>query len=359
MISALRNNVLEPQHVLITGGAGYIGSLLTGVLLSQGHRVTVVDDLLFGGESLLGYWHHPNFRFIKGDVCDPDLLKVENGKLKIGRPVSSICTLQSATFDAVVHLAAIVGFPACQAVGKQVAWRYNVEGTQHVFEAADAACVKRFILSSTYSNYGVSENGQPVTEESPLYPQSLYAETKIAAEEYLLQQAERSRCAPLVFRFATLFGISPRTRFDLIVNQFVLEALTKRELIIYQRGYSRSFVHVRDVVDGIILGLSAPEEKIRGQVYNLGSDDGNYTKDEIVALVQKHVDGLRVTHKDLSFGGDMRDITVSFAKIKRELGFEPKLSVEEGVIEVRNALVLGLTKDPGDARYRNAQFIVQ
>jgi nucleoside-diphosphate-sugar epimerase len=163
----------------------------------------------------------------------------------------------------------------------------------------------------------------------------------------------------LVFRFATLFGISPRTRFDLIVNQFVLEALTKRELIIYQRGYSRSFVHVRDVVDGIILGLSAPEEKIRGQVYNLGSDDGNYTKDEIVALVQKHVDGLRVTHKDLSFGGDMRDITVSFAKIKRELGFEPKLSVEEGVIEVRNALVLGLIKDPGDARYRNAQFIVQ
>ena len=170
MISALRNNVLEPQHVLITGGAGYIGSLLTGVLLSQGHRVTVVDDLLFGGESLLGYWHHPNFRFIKGDVCDPDLLKVENGKLKIGRPVSSICTLQSATFDAVVHLAAIVGFPACQAVGKQVAWRYNVEGTQHVFEADDAAGVKRFILSSTYSNYGVSENGQPVTEESPLYP---------------------------------------------------------------------------------------------------------------------------------------------------------------------------------------------
>ena len=162
-----------------------------------------------------------------------------------------------------------------------------------------------------------------------------------------------------MFRFATLFGISPRTRFDLIVNQFVLEALTKRELIIYQRGYSRSFVHVRDVVDGIILGLSAPEEKIRGQVYNLGSDDGNYTKDEIVALVQKHVDGLRVTHKDLSFGGDMRDITVSFAKIKRELGFEPKLSVEDGVIEVRDALQFGLIKDPGDARYRNAQFIVQ
>jgi nucleoside-diphosphate-sugar epimerase len=340
------------MHVLVTGGAGYIGSLLTGVLLNRGDHVTVVDDLLFGGESLLGYWHHPGFRFAKGDVCDKELIKAQGTTLKVG-------DLEASTFDAVVHLAAIVGFPACQAVGKQVAWRYNVEATQHVFEAAEAAGVKRFVLSSTYSNYGVGENGQPVTEESPLYPQSLYAETKIAAEEYLLRQAEQSTCAPLVFRFATLFGISPRTRFDLIVNQFVLEALTKRELVIYQRGYSRSFVHVRDVVDGIILGLSAPEEKIRGQAYNLGSDDGNYTKDEIVALVQKHVDGLKVTHKDLSFGGDMRDITVSFATVKRELGFEPRISVEEGVIEVRNALVLGLIKDAADGRYRNAQFIVQ
>jgi len=340
------------MHVLVTGGAGYIGSLLTGVLLNRGDHVTVVDDLLFGGESLLGYWHHPGFRFAKGDVCDKELIKAQGTTLKVG-------DLEASTFDAVVHLAAIVGFPACQAVGKQVAWRYNVEATQHVFEAAEAAGVKRFVLSSTYSNYGVGENGQPVTEESPLYPQSLYAETKIAAEEYLLRQAEQSTCAPLVFRFATLFGISPRTRFDLIVNQFVLEALTKRELIIYQRGYSRSFVHVRDVVDGIILGLSAPEEKIRGQAYNLGSDDGNYTKDEIVVLVQKHVDGLKVIHKDLSFGRDMRDITVSFAKVKRELGFEPRISVEEGVIEVRNALVLGLIKDAADGRYRNAQFIVQ
>jgi len=334
-------------NVLITGGAGYIGSLLTGVLLSRGHQVTVVDDLLFGGESLLGYWHHPNFRFIKGDVCDPDVLQ------------RATCNVERSTFKAVVHLAAIVGFPACQAVGKQVAWRYNVEAVQKVFELAEDTGAERFIFSSTYSNYGLAKDGRPVTEESPLNPQSLYAETKIAAETWLMDQAKTSRCAPLVFRFATLFGVSPRTRFDLIVNQFVLEALTKRELVIYQRGYSRSFVHVRDVVDGIILGLSAPEEKIRGQVYNLGSDDGNYTKDEIVAVVQKHVDGLRVTHKDLSFGGDMRDITVSFAKIKRELGFEPRISVEEGVIEVRNALVLGLIKDASDSRYRNAQFIVQ
>ena len=118
-------------------------------------------------------------------------------------------------------------------------------------------------------------------------------------------------------------------------------------------------MHVRDVVDGIILGLESPDEKVGGQVFNLGSDNGNCTKDEIVALVKKHVDGLKVTHKDLSFGGDMRDIAVSFAKIRRELGFEAKISVEDGIIEVRDALQLGLIKDATESRYRNAQFIVQ
>ena len=135
--------------------------------------------------------------------------------------------------------------------------------------------------------------------------------------------------------------------------------MTQRELIIYQAGYSRSFVHIRDVVEGIVRALSVPREKIRGQIFNLGSDSGNYTKDEIVALVKKHVDGLKITYKDLSFGGDMRDITVSFAKIRRELGFEPAISVEDGIVEVRDALHLGLIKDATDSRYRNAQFIVQ
>lgn len=331
------------SHTIITGGAGYIGSLLTGALLQRGDEVTVVDDLLFGGESLLAHWHHPRFHFVKGDACDPEILRHA-----LQRPAAAF-----------VHLAAIVGFPACQAVGEQVAWRYNVESTRATFAAANASRVPRFIFSSTYSNYGLSPDGLPVNEESPLHPQSLYAETKIASEQWLLAQSASSLTAPLIFRFATLFGISPRTRFDLIINQFVLEAVTRRELIIYQRGYSRSFVHVRDIVAGILLGLAAPEEKVRGQVYNLGSDDGNFTKDEIVELVRRHVDGLKVTHKDLSFGGDMRDITVSFAKVRHELNFVPSMSVEDGIVEVRDALTLGLIKDATDSRYRNAQFIVQ
>ncbi len=348
------------MHMIITGGAGYIGTLLTGVLLSRGHQVTVLDDLLFGGEALLGYWHHPHFRFVRGDVCEPAV--VERAMGQSGHEAAAPRDHTWGEEDepgAVIHLAAIVGFPACQQVGRAVAWRYNVEATKCVFEASEAAGVERFIFASTYSNYGMAGDGKAVTEESPLNPQSVYAETKIAAEEYLLERARTTKCAPMIFRFATLFGISPRTRFDLIVNQFVLEALTKRELVIYQRGYSRSFVHVRDVVEGIYLGLQAPAEHVRGQVYNLGSDALNYTKDEIVTLVQQYVPGTKVTYKDLSFGGDMRDIRVSFEKISKVLGFSAKRTVEEGICEVRNALEDGLIKQPMDGRYRNAQFIVQ
>ncbi|KAA3646652.1 MAG: NAD(P)-dependent oxidoreductase [Chloroflexi bacterium] len=333
------------KHILITGGAGYIGSLLTGALLRKGYCVTVVDELLFGGDSLAAYLPHPNFRFIKSNVWEPRAIR---DAVKGEWPVP----------DAIVHLAGIVGFPACQAVGRQVAWRYNVEATQRVFEQAVDLGVGRVVFASTYSNYGLAADGAAVTEESPLNPQSLYAETKIAAERYLLGQKDAAT-APLLFRFATLYGISPRTRFDLIVNQFVLEAWTKRELLIYQRGYSRSFVHVRDVIRGIIMGLEAEEETIRGQVFNLGSEDGNHTKDEIVSLILKRLPETQVRYKDLTFGGDMRDITVSFEKIRTQLGFKTELTVDDGVREVLHALQDGLIRNPQDTRYRNAQFIVQ
>ncbi|MEB2333972.1 MAG: NAD(P)-dependent oxidoreductase [Anaerolineaceae bacterium] len=333
------------KHILITGGAGYIGSLLTSELLRLGSRVSVLDSLLFGGEAIVPFLHHPNFHFVKTDVTEPRAVK-DALKDDWQKP------------DAVIHLAAIVGFPACQAVGKQVAWKYNVDSTKMVYEQAVDLGVERFVFASTYSNYGLSPDGKPVTEESPLNPQSLYAETKIAAEEFLLSQKD-SPTAPLLFRFATLYGLSPRTRFDLIVNQFVLEAFTKRVLIIYQRGYSRSFVHIRDVARGVIMGLEAEQSKIRGQIFNLGTDNGNYSKDDIVALVRKRMPEVEIEYKDLTFGGDMRDITVSFAKIKSVLGFDTTLDVDDGIRELLFALKTGLIQNPTDARYRNAQFIVQ
>lgn len=335
----------EMRHAVITGGAGYIGSLLTSELLRADWRVTVLDSLLFGGESLVPFLSHPNFHFVKADVTDPRAVK-DSLRGEWPKP------------EAVIHLAAIVGFPACQAVGRQAAWTYNVEATKRVFEQADGLGAARFVFASSYSNYGLSPDGKPVTEESPLNPQSLYAETKIAAEQYLLGQKDAS-AAPLLFRFATLYGISPRTRFDLIVNQFVLEAFTRRELVIYQRGYSRSFVHVRDAVCGISMGLDAPDPKVRAQIYNLGTDKGNYTKDEIVNLVLKRMPETVVSYKDLTFGGDMRDITVSFEKIRRELAFETTLSVDDGIRELVFALKSGLIRNPHDEKYRNAQFIVQ
>ena len=336
---------MSDRHVLITGGAGYIGSLLTSELLRLNYRVTVLDSLLFGGESLVPFLHHPNFHFVKTDVTEK-------------RAIKDSCRDGWQKPNALIHLAAIVGFPACQAVGKQVAWRYNVEATKRVFEQAVDIGVERFVFASTYSNYGLSPDGKAVTEESPLNPQSLYAETKIAAEEFLLSQKDAS-CAPLLFRFATLYGLSPRTRFDLIVNQFVLEAFTKRELIIYQRGYSRSFVHIRDVARGVILGLEAERSKIAGQVFNLGTDNGNYSKDDIVRLVLKRMPETIVEYKDLTFGGDMRDITVSFAKIKNVLGYNTTLDVDDGIREILFALKSGIIQNPTDTRYRNAQFIVQ
>ena len=336
---------MSDRHVLITGGAGYIGSFLTSELLRANYRVTVLDSLLFGGDSLISFLHHPNFHFVKADVTDPRAIK-DSLKDNWQKP------------DAIVHLAAIVGFPACQAVGKQVAWRYNVEATEKVFEQASDLGVERFIFASTYSNYGLSPEGKPVTEESPLNPQSIYAETKIAAEEFLLSQKDAT-CAPLLFRFATLYGMSPRTRFDLIVNQFVLEAFTKRSLIIYQRGYSRSFVHIQDVVRGVIMGLEAERSKIRCEVFNLGTENGNYSKDDIVRLVLKRLPETVVEYKDLTFGGDMRDITVSFAKIKKILGFETTLDVDDGIRGLLFALKSGIIRNPTDEKYRNAQFIVQ
>jgi nucleoside-diphosphate-sugar epimerase len=261
--------------------------------------------------------------------------------------------------DAVIHLAALVGFPACQAAGDETAYKYNVEGVQQVFETAERTGVRRFIFSSTYSNYGLSPDGEPVTEESPLNPQSLYAETKIAAENYLLEKSKDSPCSPLIYRFATLFGISPRTRFDLIVNQFVLEALTKGELIIYQRDYTRAFVHVSDIVEALVMGLTASEGKIRGEIYNVGSDKANFSKDEVVRMIQKHIPETAVTYKDLSFGGDMRDICVSFAKIKKVLDFQPAVTLVRGVKEVRDAIKMGIIANPMDPKYRNARLIVQ
>ena len=259
--------------------------------------------------------------------------------------------------QAIFHLAGIVGFPACQAVGRHVAWKYNVEATQRVYDQCLDMGVERFIYASTYSTYGATSGDQPATEKSILNPQSLYAETVVSSEKFLLSQADSS-CLPVIFRMAHLYGISPRPRFDLIVNQFVWEAYRNRELLIYQRGYSRSFMHVYDAVRGLIMGAQGELQLVGKEIFNLGSENGNLSKDQIVQVILKRLPETTVNYKDLTFGGDMRDFHVSYSKITKILGFKAEKTIEDGVREVLHALRYGIIDNPQDQRYRNARFIV-
>jgi nucleoside-diphosphate-sugar epimerase len=315
------------KTVLITGGAGYLGSHLCGELLWQGYKVRVVDSLVYGGNSLLAYRTHPGFSFLKADIRDRRAI----------RP-------SFEGVEAVVHLAAVVGYPACTQAGPECSYEVNLEGTQNVFDLAEAAGALRFVLASTYSNYGISPDGLPVNEDSPLSPQSLYAETKIAAENFLMERAAASSCRPVVLRFSTVFGPSSRTRFDLIINQFVWQAVVEKKLLVYQKEYNRSFVHVSDISRAIQTALEAPAEKIRGRVFNVGRNDGNYTKAEIVALIAREVPDLSVEYRDLSFDGDMRDVRVSFDRIERELGWQAQVTIPEGVREMVDLVRSGMLK---------------
>jgi nucleoside-diphosphate-sugar epimerase len=318
---------MRKANILVTGGAGYLGSHLCGELLFRGQAVTVVDSLVHGGNSLLAYRTHPDFSFRKADIRDREAI----------RPCFD-------GVDAVVHLAAVVGYPACSKAGEECSYGVNLEGTKNVFELAEAAGARRFVFASTYSNYGISPDGLPVNEDSPLSPQSLYAETKIAAEQYLLDRAPSSACAPVILRFSTVFGPSPRTRFDLIINQFVWQAVTEKKLLVYQKEYNRSFVHVGDIGRAILAALNAPEDKVRGRIFNVGRNDGNFTKAEIVSLIARLLPDLEVEYRDLSFDGDMRDVRVSFDRIERTLGWKARVSVPDGVREMVDLVESGLLK---------------
>ena len=324
------------KKILVTGGAGYIGSSLVAALLDRGDQVLVLDNLLFGAESLLPFFQCKRFRLIKGDVSDnsypADCLK---------------------GVDCLIHLAALVGFPACDKVGRRGVWRVNVNGTKNVYQAAVRNGVPRLIFASSYSSYGESAPGQPVTEDSPLHPKSSYAESKIEAEHFLLHPAKIQATGVVCLRLATVFGVSPRTRFDLILNQFVLDAYSKGRLEIYQKDFKRSFVHVRDVVRAMLCVADAPLKKVRNQVFNVGSEQNNTSKRELVQLIQADLPRLKVKYRRAAFAGDMRSIHVSFEKIRRQLGFKTRVTLAEGIHELVAVLQQGIISDPDNIRFRN------
>lgn len=322
------------MRVTITGGAGYLGSALTAQLLSSGHSVRVVDSLAHGGEPLLGVWSHPAFTFVRGDLRDT-------------------VTVDAAVVeaDAVVHLAAIVGDPAC-ARNPELARAVNLEASQQLIEAARHAGVARFIFASTCSNYGkMADANRYVDEETELRPVSLYAETKVAVERELLTAPADPHWCPTALRFATLYGVSPRMRFDLTVNEFIMELLTRGHLKVFGEQFWRPYIHVADAARGIEAVLTASPDLVHRRVFNVGATDQNFTKQQLVTLMQAYAPHAVVeyVHK----AEDPRDYRVSFSRITSELGFRLRCTVPDGIAEVARLVGDGVLSQPGDARYRN------
>ncbi|MEJ2359756.1 MAG: NAD(P)-dependent oxidoreductase, partial [Deinococcales bacterium] len=265
------------KRVLVTGGAGYIGSTLVRQLLQAGYRVRVLDNLSFGGESILDLLDSETFEFVHGDVRDEAVV----------RSAVSDC-------HGVIHLAGIVGDPAC-ARQPDLARDVNENASKQLYHAAEEAGVERFVFASTCSNYGRMEDADALlTEEAPLRPVSLYAESKVAVERFLLDQPRNNGCAPTSLRFSTVYGIAPRVRFDLTVNEFTRELVLGRELVVFGEQFWRPYCHVRDLARSALAVLDAPREAVAFDVFNVGSSDENYRKQRIVELILEQVPGGRV-----------------------------------------------------------------
>ena len=319
---------------LVTGGAGYVGSLLVADLLARGRSVRVLDSLLHGSvPSLLGPFGHERFEFVHGDVRDADAVRAAVDEV-----------------EAVVHLAAIVGDPAC-ARDEDTARNVNHGATLGLLDAAEAAGVRRFLFASTCSNYGKLADGDEVaTEEWELRPLSVYAESKVAAELEVLGR-NRDGFETACLRLATVYGASPRMRFDLTVNEFTRDVALGGSLVVYGEQFWRPYVHVRDAAAGFALALDAPAELLGGQVFNVGSSEENYRKLDLVELLRERFPALDVeyVHRD----EDPRDYRVSFEKIATVLGYGPERTVADGVDEVIRLLESRIIEDPHAAVYRN------
>lgn len=325
---------LRDKPVLVTGGAGYIGSVLVRQLLAKGFKVRVADILRSGGESLIEIADNQNFAFFKADVRDA----IAMHELVRG------C-------GAVVHLAAIVGDPACKAE-PELARSTNFDGSIQLYEIALMEGCSRFVFASTCSNYGkMSSSDAYVNEVSPLAPVSLYAETKVAVEKYLLSQGRFNTCKPTCLRFATVYGLSPRIRFDLTVNEFTKELKMGRELTVYGEQFWRPYCHVEDLARSVVAVLEEREDAVTFEVFNVGDTSENYTKKMIVGEISERIPDARIKYVQMS--EDPRDYKVNFDKIKRNLGFSITRRVHDGIAQIVKLLDSSLLSDPDDRKYYN------
>ena len=301
---------------LVPGGAGYVGTSLLPKLLQEGYEVTVFDNLMQGGNQLLPFFRNKNFNFIKGDVtAKEELRQAVKGQ------------------DVIVHLAAIVGFPACKN-NPELAVNVNVKGTRNLIEVTEPS--QQILYGSTGSNYG--KVTEICTEETPLNPLSLYGTTKTDAERMLLKRGN-----VIAYRFATAFGVSPRLRLDLLVNDFTNKCLRDGYLVVYEKHFMRTFIHVSDMGRSFVFGIKN-FEKIKDNVYNVGSSNMNYSKEEICQAIAEKTNA-HVHYAEIGEDADKRNYVVSYKKIN-DLGFETTIGIHEGIDEIIEALNVVDFRDP-------------
>lgn len=321
------------EKVLVTGGAGYIGALLCDELLDSGRDVRALDVLLHGQEDIAAGLESKGVEVIRGDIRDEDARRR---------------ALEGA--DAVVHLAAIVGDPAC-ALDPEVSREVNVEGSRSLAQDAHKHGVGRIVFASTCSNYGrMTDPTVPITEEGELAPVSLYAEQKVGIERALLD-GDFGDLRPTCLRFATVYGVGPRMRFDLTVNEFVRDLWADRDLEVFGEQFWRPYVHVADAGRAVRTVLDAEPATVEHQVFNAGRSGENYRKLDLVEEIGRQTPRGRVSY--VKRDEDPRDYKVSFDKIRETLGFETRMTVPDGIGEILGALEDGRFGDPFDGRYRN------
>jgi nucleoside-diphosphate-sugar epimerase len=296
------------MKVLITGGAGYLGSVITETLLDNGYHVTCLDKLIFNQVSLLPYTSNTNFKFVYGDVRNEELLE-------------RLCN----EADVIIPLAAIVGFPACDAE-PQLANEVNFKQIFNIVKFTKGKN-KKILYPNTNSGYGIGVGQTECTEESPLNPISIYGNTKCGAENFL-----RSNTDAIVFRLATVFGVSPRMRTDLLVNDFTYKAITDKYIVVFEKTFKRNFIHIKDVASAFLFMINN-YDKYKYEVFNVGLSNANLSKQELLEKIQSHVKDFAVSYNDYYEDPDKRDYIVSNAKIEAT-GWMPEWNLDMGITEL-------------------------
>ena len=313
------------MKILITGGAGYLGSVITGKMLSVGHEVTVLDKLIFNQVSLLSYTSNPKFRFIHGDVRNESLLE-------------KLCNES----DVIIPLAAIVGFPAC-AAEPELARDINFKQIVNIVKFCNGKN-KKILYPNTNSGYGLGTGQVECDEESPLTPISVYGQTKCEAENFLKTSTDA-----IIFRLATVFGVSPRMRTDLLVNDFTYKAITDKYIVVFEKSFKRNFIHIQDV-GNVFLFMLNNYDKYKGEVFNVGLSDANLSKQELLEKIQTHVKNFAVSYNDFYEDPDKRNYIVSNTKVE-STGWKPEWNLDRGIEELIMAYQMVVPKM--GAEFRN------